>query len=71
MEKGRQKWKREEKMEEGKKNKETGKKNWRRGRKKWRRGRKKWRRAKGYKCPLMTPFAIIYFQVFPGDQVSG
>ena len=63
MEKGRQKWKREEKME-GKKNKETGKKN-------WRRGRKKWRRVKGYKCPLVTPFAIIHFQVFPGDQVSG
>ena len=55
---------------EGKKNKETGKKNWRRGERNGA-GKKKWRRVKGYKCPLMTPFAIIYFEVFPGDQVSG
>jgi len=30
-------------------------------------GKKNWRRVKGYKCPLMTPFAIMYFQLFVGD----
>ena len=71
MEKGRQKWKREKKWRRGRKIRKLGRKIGEGEEKKWRRGRKKWRRVKGYKCPLMTPFAIIYFQVLPGDQVSG